>query len=129
MKKSTRTAATSDAWEQGTLGRDEATVRRSSPAREQAVDDALGLQMISIRLTKGLLSRVKLIAGYRGVAYQPLMRDVLGRWARAEMVEIARQTRAQELAERTLRSAQGRRRLPSSGKARDKRDRLTSTGE
>ena len=129
MKKPARIAATSDAWEQGTLGRDEAFVRRSSPAREHAVDDALGLQMISIRLPKELLSRVKLIAGYRGVAYQPLMRDVLGRWARAEMIEIARQTRAQELAERTLRSAQVRRRLPSSGKARDKRDRLTSTGE
>jgi hypothetical protein len=129
MKKSTGIAATSDAWEQGTLGRDEAFVRRSSPAREQAVDDALGLQMISIRLPRELLSRVKMIAEYRGVAYQPLMRDVLGRWARAEMVEIARQARAQELAEKTLRSAQVRRRLPSSGKARDKRDRLTSTGE
>jgi hypothetical protein len=129
MKKSTRIAATSDAWEQGTLGRDEAFVRRSSRAREHAVDDALGLQMISIRLPRELLSRVKLIAGYRGVAYQPLMRDVLGRWARAEMVEIAGQARAQELAEKTLRSAQARRRLPSSGKARDKRDRLASSGE
>jgi hypothetical protein len=78
MKKSAKTAATSDAWEQGTLGRDEASVRRSSPTREQAVDDALGLQMISIRLPRELLSRVKLIAGYHGVAYQPLMRDVLG---------------------------------------------------
>ena len=128
MKKSAKTATKSDAWEHGTLGRDEAFVRRSSLAREQAVDDALGLQMISIRLPRELLSRVKMIAGYRGVAYQPLMRDVLGRWARAEMVEIARQARAQELAEKTLRSAQVRRRLPSSGKARHKRDRLTPTG-
>jgi len=128
MKKSAKTATKSDAWEHGTLGRDEAFVRRSSLAREQAVDDALGLQMISIRLPRELLSRVKMIAGYRGVAYQPLMRDVLGRWARAEMIEIARQARAQELAEKTLRSAQVRRRLPGSGKARHKRDRLTPTG-
>jgi hypothetical protein len=128
MKKSAKTPTTPDAWEQGTLGRDEASVRRSSPAREHAVDDALGLQMISIRLPRELLSRVKLIAGYRGVAYQPLMRDVLGRWARAEMVEIARQTSAEDRAEKALRTAQGRRRLPSSGKARDKRDRLTSAG-
>jgi predicted DNA binding CopG/RHH family protein len=59
------------------------------PAEEaQAIDDALGLQMISIRLQRSLLNNLKLIADHHGIGYQPLIRDLLNRFAKAEMKQI-----------------------------------------
>ena len=82
-----------EAWDNGELGRDEQSVRRSSPEREQSVEDALELQLISIRLQKDLLEQLKFIANYRGVGYQPLIRDVLCRWTRTEIFTIAEEMR------------------------------------
>lgn len=56
---------------------------------EQLVENALELQMISIRLSKELLSDLKMIAQFHGVGYQPLMRDALERFATAEVKKIA----------------------------------------
>lgn len=53
-----------------------------------AIDDALGLQMISIRLQRSLLSNLKAIAEHHGIGYQPLIRDLLNRFARSEMRNI-----------------------------------------
>ena len=44
-----------------------------------ALNDALGMQAISIRLPKEMIEAYKLIAAHHGVGYQPLMRDVLQR--------------------------------------------------
>jgi predicted DNA binding CopG/RHH family protein len=77
------------AWEEGDLGRSEKHVRRSSSEREQSVDETLGLQMIAIRMQRELIEHLKFIADYRGIGYQPLIRDVLCRWARLEMFSIA----------------------------------------
>lgn len=49
----------------------------ASPELERAVDDALGLQAISIRLPKDMIDRYKALAQERGIGYQPLMRQVL----------------------------------------------------
>jgi hypothetical protein len=88
---SENTTTNDNAWDEGELGRDEDHVRRSPPEREQSVDDTLGLQMISIRLQKELIEQLKFIANYHGVGYQPLIRDVLCRWARSEVFTIAEQ--------------------------------------
>jgi predicted DNA binding CopG/RHH family protein len=55
------------------------------------VDEALELQMISIRLERGLLSNLKLIADHHGVGYQPLIRDLLNRFAQSELDSILHQ--------------------------------------
>jgi hypothetical protein len=86
-KRTTRT----DPWESGELGRDERFVRRMSDAEETRVDAALGLRMISIRLPERLIERLKLIALHHGIGYQPLMRDVLSRFARGELIQVLRQ--------------------------------------
>jgi hypothetical protein len=52
---------------------------------EQEIDGALGLQPISIRLQKSLLKNLKVIANHHNVGYQPLIRDLLNRFARSEM--------------------------------------------
>lgn len=80
---------TAEAWEDGTLGRDEAYAARASAETVQQVDDALGLQMISIRLSKELIQDFKMIAQVHGIGYQPLMRDALTRFAAAEMKKMA----------------------------------------
>lgn len=61
-----------------------------SATKEQgeAIDEALGLQMISIRLQRSLLSNLKLIAEHHGVGYQPLIRDLLNRFAKSEIRNI-----------------------------------------
>ncbi|MDI9239866.1 hypothetical protein QLQ15_13220 [Lysobacter sp. LF1] len=75
-------------WDSGKLGEDEAHVVVSSAEEERAVEDALGLQMISIRLQKTLLRDLKTIADHHGIGYQPMIRDLLNRFARSELEQI-----------------------------------------
>jgi predicted DNA binding CopG/RHH family protein len=80
------TTSEGDAWESGKLGREEQFQRTAEFKKE--IDAAVGLQAISIRLQRELLDELKIIAKYRGCGYQPLIRDVLSRWSRAEMTQI-----------------------------------------
>lgn len=57
-------------------------VSRADSQTEAAVDLALGLKAISIRLPRDLLAAYKHEAKQRGVPYQALMRDVLTGWIR-----------------------------------------------
>ena len=72
-------------WEDGTLGRSAAHVRVASSDIERQVDEALGLQAISIRLPKATIEVYKNLAKMHGVGYQPLMRDAICRWADSEL--------------------------------------------
>ena len=91
----------SDAWDSRKLGQEEEFARRAGAAHETALDEALGLQMISIRLPRQLIDRLKLIAKHNGVGYQPLMRDVLSRFANGELIQVLRQqTEIAELEDR-----------------------------
>lgn len=75
-------------WESGALGQSEEYVRVATDAEMQEVDDALELQMISIRLQKGLLGALKEIARHHGIGYQPMIRDLLNRFAVSEIRTI-----------------------------------------
>ena len=79
---------TTEAWDDRTLGADESFVQVAEPAHRVALDEALGLQSISIRLPQDLIRQYKLIAQYRGVGYQPLMRDVMARFVPNALKEI-----------------------------------------
>jgi predicted DNA binding CopG/RHH family protein len=106
MTPESKIESTDDAWDaDGGLGESEQHVRRSSPEREQNLDASLELQMISVRLQKELLEQLKFIANHHGIGYQPLMRDVLARWARTEMLDIAEQMKQQLEAEDTIAQA------------------------
>lgn len=76
------------AWDEGELGRDEKFVARADASHEAALDEALELQSISIRLPKQLIRHYKMIATYHGVGYQPLMRDVMARFVPGALKEI-----------------------------------------
>lgn len=78
-------------WESGKLGRSEENVVVADSSIEDALDEAVGLKSISIRLQKNLIKDLKLIAKHHGIGYQPLIRDALNRFARYELRTIAEQ--------------------------------------
>lgn len=91
---------TAEAWESGALGRDAEFARTASVEVDKQIDEALGMQAISIRLQKDLIEKFKQIANIRGIGYQPLMRDALARFADAEFRLIALElSKAQKAAE------------------------------
>lgn len=79
---------TPEAWEDGLLGREEKYVAVADSSHETALDEALGLQAISIRLPRQLIEHYKLIAHFHGIGYQPLMRDVMARFVPNALKEI-----------------------------------------
>ena len=93
---------TTEAWESRALGADESYVQVADEAHEVALDEALDLQSISIRLPKQLIKQYKLIAHFHGVGYQPLMRDVMARFVPNALKEIleAEQEKAKQALEK-----------------------------
>lgn len=88
MKTETKIESTEEAWDDGTLGASAQHVARAPVEMESAVDSALGLQAISIRLPKQLVDAYRLIAAHHGIGYQPLMRDILQRWVKEGLKEV-----------------------------------------
>lgn len=82
-----------EAWDEKELGADIdfAELAETTDEEEQAIDAALELQPISIRLQKSLIEDFKLIASLHGLGYQPLMRQVLKRFADCEKKRILRE--------------------------------------
>lgn len=76
------------AWDDRKLGADEGHVAVAGGEHLSALDDALELQMISIRLPKQMIDQYKLIGHFHGVGYQPLMRDILARFVPEALREI-----------------------------------------
>lgn len=86
MSKDIAKALTSDAdkWDNREFGASEEHVQVASEADMTALNDALSLQAISIRLQKTLIGDLKTIAEYYGIGYQPMIRDLLQRFVLAE---------------------------------------------
>jgi len=94
MKK-TKKPGTAEAWDSGELGENAASAKVAPGQTAQAINDALGLQMISIRLPKSVIEDFKVIAQIEGVGYQPLMRTALIRFAECEAKRVMREYAAQ----------------------------------
>lgn len=77
-------------WETRQLGASPEHAVRSSAESEKAFDDALGLQLLTIRLQKPLIEQFKKLAVLEGIGYQTLMRQVLTRYARENQHRIKR---------------------------------------
>ena len=80
--------STDQAWGDRTLGASMDHVAVAPAESADALDEALGLQSISIRLPKQMIEQYKLIAHFHGVGYQPLMRDVMARFVPNAIREI-----------------------------------------
>lgn len=92
MDKALEYLADAEKWDKGELGADPKYTVKADPALEGALDEALALQMISIRLPKKMIECLKLIALAHGIGYQPLIRDVLSRFVTHEIKQIVRDT-------------------------------------
>ena len=99
-----KSASEGDAWESGELGRDGKFVKKASASQRAALQEALGLQMISVRLQKQLIEDLKFISTAHGIGYQPLIRDVLYRFAAAEKKKIVNDAIARRMQEESARA-------------------------
>lgn len=90
---------TEEAWESGQFGQDADFAERlpDDADTEAMIDEALGLQPISIRLEKSLIEDFKLIASLHGLGYQPLMRKALRRFADCEKKRILQEVAAAQV--------------------------------
>ena len=95
MSKTQKIDSTPETWESGVLGSDERFAKLATDVKEDLVDEALGLQMISIRLQKSLIEDLKTIAKMHGLGYQPLIRQILKRFADCEKKQLLREMAAQ----------------------------------
>lgn len=93
---------TESAWEDGALGQSMEHAAAVPDEMQQAIDASLGMQSISIRMSKQLIDAYKLIAAYHGAGYQPLMRDILQR-AVPELMKEVMEAHANKAAEAVLR--------------------------
>lgn len=82
---------TNAAWEGGELGASEDHVAIEDLNLENAINDALSLQAISVRLQRSLIDDLKLIAKLNGIGYQPLMRQILTRFVECEKKKYLRE--------------------------------------
>ena len=73
------------------VGVNESHVAVAPAELSAALDDALDLQPISIRLQKDLLDNLKALAKLNGLGYQPLIRQVLTRWVDCELKNMLRE--------------------------------------
>lgn len=76
-------------WENGELGRHDEFVAVAPESESLELDSALAMKLVSIRLPIPLIETLKAIAGHHGIAYQPMIRDLLMRFARSEIKQIA----------------------------------------
>ena len=88
------------------VGNDERYVAAAPTAQEKGVDDALGLQPISIRLQKDLLDNLKALALLNGLGYQPLIRQILTRWVDCELKSMLNDKVAKERANAPMQQQQ-----------------------
>ncbi|MBA2660287.1 MAG: hypothetical protein H0U72_12385 [Nitrosospira sp.] len=100
MNKSHTIPDTEEAWESGELGRTEEFAEAAPNDVQAMIDKHLDLQPISIRLEKSLIEDFKLIASMHGIGYQPLMRQILKRFADCEKKQILREVVSRMKAEK-----------------------------
>lgn len=89
MGTRTRKKHDTEKWEKRELGAAEKYAAPSAKDEGDAVDSALGLQLISIRLQGSLIEELKELAVQEGLGYQPLMRMVLTRYVKENEHKLA----------------------------------------
>ncbi|KRG63922.1 hypothetical protein ABB26_10110 [Stenotrophomonas humi] len=75
-------------WEDGEYGRSEDHVAVAPQSVHEEFDKAMAMKLVSIRLPSALIESLKMIAEHHGIAYQPMIRDLLTRFARSEFSQI-----------------------------------------
>ena len=87
-------------WESGALGSDAAHARPVDASIEAEVEQALAMKLVTMRLPVAMIEALKAIAQHHGIGYQPMIRDLLGRFVTSEFKTLLSQieSRAAEVA-------------------------------
>lgn len=92
-----------EAWDERTLGADGDFVKVVEKDMEDAIDEAAGTQLISIRLQKSLLEDLKVIASLnKEIGYQTLMKQILHRFVVGEKKRIWNELVSEKLKEQQV---------------------------
>ncbi len=81
-KKLDKLTADAELWETRQLGASAEHMKVLSDKETKEIDDGLGLQLISMRLSKALIEQFKELSRLDGIGYQPLIRKVLTQYAK-----------------------------------------------
>lgn len=86
-------------WESGELGRSARHARKVSAEDSAAMESALAMKLVTMRLPEPLIDALKAIANHHGIGYQPMVRDLLVRFAVSEIKQIrnAEERRLEEM--------------------------------
>jgi len=99
MKKPT-IPSTDEAWEDRSLGADEAFVVVDDSGIESEIDEAAGTQLVSIRLQKAMIDDLKAIGALNGgLGYQTLLKQILQRFIEGEKKKLWNDIVAERLKE------------------------------
>jgi len=98
---SNQTIKSSDeAWDERELGADEASVEVVDAKTAEAIDEAAGTKLISIRLQKSLIEDLKMIGAVNnGIGYQTLAKQILQRFVDCEKKRIFNEVMSARLEE------------------------------
>jgi predicted DNA binding CopG/RHH family protein len=72
----------SDAWDRGEIGSSAEHLKAAPKELEAEIEEAMGLQPITLRLQKPLIAELKKIARENGLGYQPFVRQLLTQYVR-----------------------------------------------
>lgn len=97
--------ASDEAWDERLLGADENFVGVVEADIAKAIDEAVGSQLISIRMQKSTIEDLKLIASLNGIGYQTLMKQVMQRFVDCEKKQLFRELAAEKIGVRAALSA------------------------
>jgi predicted DNA binding CopG/RHH family protein len=78
-----------ETWDDEGLGADLESMKVVDKTTAEALDDAAGTQLISIRMNKSMVDAFKVIASAnKGIGYQTLMKQILQRFIEGEMKRV-----------------------------------------
>lgn len=89
--------ASDEAWDGRLLGADENFVKAVGADIAEKIDEAVGSQLISIRMQKSTIEDLKLIASLNRIGYQTLMKQVMQRFVECEKKQILRDLISEKL--------------------------------
>ncbi|MDP2267292.1 MAG: hypothetical protein Q8J70_12130 [Thiobacillus sp.] len=98
MSSKSKIPSTDEAWENRTLGAEEAYVQVADASIENEFDEASGTQLISIRMQKTMIDELKVIAMLNNdIGYQTLIKQMLQRFIEAEKKKVWNEMVAEKL--------------------------------
>ncbi len=87
-------------WDSRKLGASEAHAKPVSDEQDKALDEAMGLHLLSFRIQKPIIEQLKQLAKLESIGYQPLMRQILTKYVRENEYKLEQLLTPQQASEK-----------------------------